>query len=360
MRRPSAREKLIESAVEMDDEIMERYLNGDEIKDEEIEACLKGGIWNRRIVPVLVGSAAKMMGVQLLFDNLVKYFPHPLYKGKAEGIDPRTGKAVDRQMSAGEPFSAFVFKTITDPFAGKLTLFKVYSGELHPDSVVLDVKKDEKERIGQIFYLVGKKQKPAGFVSVGDIAAVAKLKEATTGDTLCDEKSPIQYPEVVLPPPLVSFSLYPKSKGTRTSSTRPLRGLSRRTRASAIAGRADQGVHHLRHGPDPYRGAHFPDEEEVRRRRGASGAEGALQRDHKGKDQGAGQIQEAVGGEGPVRRLLARARAPSPRHGFEFVDKIVGGSIPRQYIPSVKRALSRPWSRHPCGLSDDRLQGYRL
>ena len=127
-----AREKLIESAVEMDDEIMERYLNGDEIKNDEIEACLKGGIWNRRIVPVLVGSAGKAMGVQLLFDHLVTYAPDPLYKGKAEGIDPRTGKAVDRQMSAGEPFSAFVFKTITDPFAGKLTLFKVYSGELAP------------------------------------------------------------------------------------------------------------------------------------------------------------------------------------------------------------------------------------
>ena len=184
----------------------------------------------------MVGSAAKMIGIQPLFDNLVKYFPDPLYKGKAEGIDPRTGKAVDRQMSAGEPFSAFVFKTITDPFAGKLTLFKVYSGELHPDSVVLDVKKDEKERIGQIFYLIGKKQKPAGFVSVGDIAAVAKLKEAATGDTLCDEKSPIQYPEVVLPPPLAPSLSTRNRRATRTSSTRPFRGSSRRTRASGTPG----------------------------------------------------------------------------------------------------------------------------
>ena len=166
----------------------------------------------------------------------MKYFPDPLYKGVAQGLDPRTRKAVDRQMSVGGPFSAFVFKTITDPFAGKLTLFKVYSGELHPDSVVLNVKKDEKERIGQIFYLVGKKQKPAGFVSVGDIAAVAKLREAATGDTLCDEKSPIEYQEVVLPPPLSPFPSTRNRRATRTSSTRRSRGSSRKTRASGIRG----------------------------------------------------------------------------------------------------------------------------
>ena len=143
----------------------------------------------------MCGSAFKNIGVQPLLDNIVKYFPHPLYKGEVEGVDAK-GQPVKRQMTATAPFSAFVFKTITDPFAGKLTLFRVYSGELHPDSTVLDSKKDEKERIGQIFYLVGKKQKPAGFVSVGDIAAVAKLKEATTGDTLCDEKAAIVYPQV--------------------------------------------------------------------------------------------------------------------------------------------------------------------
>ena len=154
----------------------------------------------------------KNIGTNLLLDAVALYFPGPLVKGTVEGVDLK-GQPVTRKMLASEPFSAFVFKTITDPFAGKLTLFRVYSGELHPDSVVLDAKKDEKERIGQIFYLVGKKQKPAGFVSVGDIAAVAKLKETTTGDTLCEEKYPIIYPQVELVPPVISFSLHPKSKG---------------------------------------------------------------------------------------------------------------------------------------------------
>lgn len=334
------REKLIESAVEMDDEITERYLNGDEIKTEEIEACLKGGIWNRRIVPVMVGSAAMMIGIQPLFDNLVKYFPDPLYKGKAEGLDPRTGKAVDRQMSAGEPFSAFIFKTITDPFAGKLTLFKVYSGELHPDSVVLDVNKEEKERIGQIFYLVGKKQKPAGFVSVGDIAAVAKLKEAVTGDTLCDEKSSIQYPAVVLPPPLASFSLYPKSKGDEDKLNTSLSRLieedpsirysrDEQTKEFIISGMGQIHIEVLisrmkrKFGVDvELREPKVPYKETI-----------------KGRTKVQGKYKKQSGGKGQYGDCWLELEPLPHGSGFEFVDKIVGGSIPRQYIPSVEKGI---------------------
>ncbi len=261
----------------MNDEVMERYLNGDQIKDEEIETCLKDGIWSRRLAPVMVGAAAKIIGIQPLLDNLVHYFPDPLYVGKVEGTDPRTGKAVERKMAVNEPFSAFVFKTITDPFAGKLTLFKVYSGELHPDSAVLNVKKDEKERIGQIFYLVGKKQKPAGFVSVGDIAAVAKLKEAATGDTLCDEKSPIAYPEVALPSPPHLLLPLSEVEGRRGQAEHvPPEAYRGRPEHQVFPRRADEGVHHLRHGADTYRGPRGEDEEEVRRRCRAARAEGAV------------------------------------------------------------------------------------
>jgi elongation factor G len=334
------REKLVESAVEMNDEIMERYLNGDQIKDEEVEACLKGGIWDRRIAPVMVGSAFKNMGVQLLLDNLVKYFPDPLYVGKVQGLDARTGKAVDRQMSAGGPFSAFVFKTITDPFAGKLTLFKVYSGELHPDSVVLNVKKDEKERIGQIFYLVGKKQKPAGFVSVGDIAAVAKLKEAATGDTLCDEKSPIEYPAVLLPPPLVSFSLYPKSKGDEDKLNTSLAKLieedpsiryqrDEQTKEFIISGMGQIHIEVLvmrmkrKFGVDvELREPKVPYKETI-----------------KGRTKVQGKYKKQSGGKGQYGDCWLELEPLPHGTGFEFVDKIVGGSIPRQYIPSVEKGI---------------------
>jgi elongation factor G len=334
------REKLIESAVEMDDEIMERYLNGDQIKDEEVEACLKGGLWERRIAPVMVGSAFKNAGIQLLLDNVVKYFPDPLYIGKVQGLDPKTGKAVDRRMSADEPFSAFVFKTITDPFAGKLTLFKVYSGELNPDSVVLNVKKDEKERIGQIFYLIGKKQKPAGFVSVGDIAAVAKLKEAATGDTLCDEKSSIEYPAVVLPPPLISFSLYPKSKGDEDKLNTSLAKLieedpsiryqrEEQTKEFIISGMGQIHIEVLvsrmkrKFGVDvDLRAPKVPYKETI-----------------KGRTKVQGKYKKQSGGKGQYGDCWLELE-PLPRGaGFEFVDKIVGGAIPRQYIPSVEKGI---------------------
>ena len=334
------REKLIESAVELNDEVMERYLNGDEIKNEEIEACLKGGVWERRIVPVMVGSAAKNMGIQQLLDGLVKYFPDPLYRGKVVGIEPRTGKQVDRQMSPSQPFSAFIFKTITDPFAGKLTLFKVYSGELHPDSAVLNIKKDEKERIGQIFYLVGKKQKAAGFVSVGDIAAVAKLREATTGDTLCDEKSPIQYQEVVPPPPLISFSLHPKSKGDEDKLNTSLARLieedpsirysrDEQTKEFIISGMGQIHIEVLvarmkrKFGVDvELREPKVPYKETI-----------------KGRTKIQGKYKRQSGGRGQYGDCWLELEPLPHGTGFEFVDKIVGGVIPRQYIPSVEKGI---------------------
>lgn len=334
------REKLVESAVEMDDEVMERYLNGDAIKDEEIEACLKGGIWGRKLVPVMVGAAAKNMGIQPLLDNLVRYFPNPVYVGKVEGIVPATGKPAERQMDAGAPFSAFVFKTITDPFAGKLTLFKVYSGELHPDSVVLNVNKDEKERIGQIFYLVGKKQKAAGFVSVGDIAAVAKLKEAATGDTLCDEKAPIAYSKVALPPPLISFSLHPKSKGDEDKLNTSLGRLieedpsirysrDEQTKEFIISGMGQIHIEVLaakmkrKFGVDvELREPKVPYKETI-----------------KGRTKIQGKYKRQSGGRGQYGDCWLELEPLPHGAGFEFVDKIVGGVIPRQYIPSVEKGI---------------------
>jgi elongation factor G len=334
------REKLVESAVEMDDEVMERYLNGDAIKDEEIEACLKGGIWGRKLAPVMVGAAAKNIGIQPLLDNLVRYFPNPVYVGKVEGIVPATGKPAERQMDAGAPFSAFVFRTITDPFAGKLTLFKVYSGELHPDSVVLNVNKDEKERIGQIFYLVGKKQKAAGFVSVGDIAAVAKLKEAATGDTLCDEKAPIAYPKVALPPPLISFSLHPKSKGDEDKLNTSLGRLieedpsirysrDEQTKEFIISGMGQIHIEVLaakmkrKFGVDvELREPKVPYKETI-----------------KGRTKIQGKYKRQSGGRGQYGDCWLELEPLPHGAGFEFVDKIVGGVIPRQYIPSVEKGI---------------------
>jgi elongation factor G len=334
------REKLVETAVEMDDEVMERYLNGDEITDEEVEKCLRTGVWERKIAPVTCGSAAMNIGINVLLDNVVKYFPPPTYRKEVEGINIKTGDKMTREMSAGQPFSALIFKTFTDPFAGKLTLFRVYSGEIHPDMTVLNVTKDEKERIGQIFYLVGKKQKPAGFASAGDIAVVAKLKEAGTGDTLCDEKSPIRYENVKLAPPVISFSLHPKAKGDEDKLNTSLAKLIEEDQTIKYS-RDEQTKEFLLSGMGQ---VHI--EVIVEKMKRKFGVEVDLHEPKvpyketiKGTTKVQGKYKKQSGGKGQYGDTWLEM-SPLPKgSGFEFADKVVGGSVPRQYIPAVEKGI---------------------
>jgi len=334
------REKLVETSVEIDDEVMERYLNGDEIKEEEIEKCLREGIWSRKIVPVMCGSAIKNIGIQMLLNSLVKHFPSPAYKKEAEGIDPKTGNVIKREFSPDKNFSAFVFKTITDPFAGKLTLFRVYSGEIHPDMTVINATNEEKERIGQIFYLVGKKQKPAGSASAGDIGVLAKLKTVGTGDTLCDEKAPIKYAEVVNNPPLISFSLQPKSKGDEDKLNTSLARLMEEDQTVKYT-RDEQTKEFILSGMGQ---VHI--EVIVEKMKRKFGVDVELKEPKvpyketiKGTAKVQGKYKKQSGGKGQYGDTWLEL-APLPRNaGFEFVDKIVGGAIPRQYIPAVEKGI---------------------
>ncbi|MBP1750931.1 MAG: fusA, partial [Deltaproteobacteria bacterium] len=334
------REQLVETAVEMDDEVMERYLNGDEIKAEEIEKCLKAGIADNKIVPIFCGSAAKNIGINTLLDSIVKLFPAPTFKKEIEGINPKNGEKMVREHSANQPFSALVFKTITDPFAGKLTMFRVYSGEVHPDMTVLNVLKDEKERIGQIFYLVGKKQKPAGSASAGDIAVVAKLKDVQTGDTLCDEKSQIRYEGVTVPNPVISFSLQPKAKGDEDKLNTSLARLIEEDQTIKYS-RDEQTKEFLLSGMGQ---VHI--EVVVERMKRKFGVEVDLKDPKvpyketiKGSCKIQGKYKKQSGGKGQYGDTWLEM-GPKPRgEGFEFVDKIVGGAIPRQYIPAVEKGI---------------------
>ncbi len=334
------REKLVETAVEMDDEVMERYLNGDEIKPEEIEKCLKAGIFADKIVPVFCGSATKNIGINTLLDYVIKLFPPPLFKKEVEGVNPKTDEKMVREVSANQPFSAFVFKTITDPFAGKLTMFRVYSGEIHPDMSALNTLKEEKERIGQIFYLVGKKQKPAGSAGPGDIAVVAKLKETQTGDTLCDEKSPIRYEGVTVANPVISFSLQPKAKGDEDKLNTSLARLIEEDQTIKYS-RDEQTKEFLLSGMGQ---VHI--EVIIDRMKRKFGVEVELKEPKvpyketiKGTTKVQGKYKKQSGGKGQYGDTWLEL-SPKPRgEGFEFVDKIVGGAIPRQYIPAVEKGI---------------------
>ncbi len=334
------REKLVETAVEMDDEVMERYLNGDEIGPEEIEKCLKAGIAGNKIVPIFCGSAAGNIGISTLLDGIVKLFPAPSFKKEVEAINPKTGEKTTRESSVSQPFSALIFKTITDPFAGKLTLFRVYSGELHPDMTVLNVLKDEKERIGQIFSLVGKKQKPAGSASAGDIAVVAKLRDVQTGDTICDEKSPIRYEGVTVPNPVISFSLQPKAKGDEDKLNTSLARLIEEDQTIKYS-RDEQTKEFLLSGMGQ---VHI--EVIVERMKRKFGVEVELKDPKvpyketiKGTTKIQGKYKKQSGGKGQYGDTWLELGPKARGEGFEFVDKIVGGAIPRQYIPAVEKGI---------------------
>ncbi|MBM4315002.1 MAG: elongation factor G, partial [Deltaproteobacteria bacterium] len=207
------RDILIEDIAESDDALMNNYLEAGELNPEELTSGLRKGVISGTIIPVLCGSALNYIGISSLLDTIVQSFPSPVDCGPITGEKPGTGAKETRLPEETAPFSALVFKTIADPYAGRLTLFRVYSGTLASDSSIFNASRKITERIGNIFFLEGKVQKPVAQLVPGDIAAIAKLKETSTGDTLCAEKSPIVYPKVAPPRAIISFAVEPKTRG---------------------------------------------------------------------------------------------------------------------------------------------------
>ena len=209
----TCRETMVEDIAESDEAMMDRYLEAGELTPEELRAGLRTGVNSGALIPVACGSALKNMGTSLLMDIITQHLPSPVDRGPAKGVKPGTEEEEIRTPEEGSPFSALVFKTIADPYAGRLTLFRVYSGTLTADVGMYNASHKISERFGNIFFLDGKTQKPTDMVIPGDIAAFAKLKETGTGDTICNEKSPIIYDKVVPPPTIMSFAIEPKSRG---------------------------------------------------------------------------------------------------------------------------------------------------
>ena len=334
------RELLVEAVAEADDELMEKYLETETLTDEEILRGLREGTLTRTFTPVLCGSALVNVGVRSLLEYITRCLPSPLEKGLQIGTNPKTGEPEERRPDESDPFSAMVFKTISDPYTGKLTLFRVYSGVLKSDSSIYNPNREAMERVGQIFVMEGKKQKPVPEAVAGDIVAVPKLKVTATGDTLCDGARPIIFESPVALKPLISFALQAKSKNDEDKIHSALQRMTEEdptiqvqrdeeTKEMILSG---MGQVHL--------------EVAVEKLKRKFGVEVELKEPKvpyretiKKSVEQAYRHKKQSGGRGQFADVTIRVE-PKPRsEGYEFVDKVVGGVVPRTYIPAVDKGV---------------------
>lgn len=335
----SKRDVLIEDLAEVDDNLMERYLEGESLSAEELSGALRQGILQRVFLPVVACSALVNRGIQPILDLITDACPSPAELPAVKGLTSAK-EEVFRKPSADEPFAAFVFKTLADPYAGRLTLFRILSGRLVPDSTIYNASRGVKERFGHILAIQGKQQKPLESAQAGDIVAVAKLKETLTGDTLTDEKAPIIIEKVPVPPPVISFAIEPKAKGDEEKITQSLAKLAEEDPTLTVS-RDPQTNEFLISGMGQ---VHI--EVTVDKLKRKFGVEVNLKTPKvpyketiKGRAKVEGKLKKQTGGRGQFAVAWLEVEPLERGAGFEFVDKIVGGVIPRQYIPAVEKGV---------------------
>ncbi len=332
------RNELIEAVAEYDEEIMEKYLNGEELSIEEIKSCIRKGTLAAEFFPVMCGSAYKNTGVKLLLDAVIDYLPAPTDIASIKGVD-KDGNEIVRHPSDSEPFSALAFKVMTDPFVGKLTFFRVYSGKLTSGSYVLNATKDVKERVGRILQMHANTRTEISEVYTGDIAAAVGLKNTTTGDTLCDEKHACILESMEFPEPVIELTVEPKSKSDQDKMGLALQKLAEEdptfrastnpeTGQTIIAG---MGELHLDIIVD-----------RMKREFGVEANIGQPQVSYRETITQAGDCEgkyiKQSGGRGQYGHVWVKFE-PNPDKGYEFVDAIVGGVVPREYIPVTDKGL---------------------
>ena len=337
----TAREHMIESVVETDDELMEKYFGGEEISEEEIKKALRAATIEGTVVPVLCGTAFKNKGIQPLLDAVVAYMPSPLdiNGGKIKGTDPKTEEPVEREMGDDAPFSALAFKIITDPFVGRLSFFRVYSGILEKGSYVLNSTKGKKERMGRLLQMHANKREELETVYSGDIAAAVGLKDTTTGDTLCAENAPIILEKMEFPDTVIQIAVEPKTKADQEKMGTALSKLAeedptfkvttnQETGQTLIAG---MGELHLEIIVDRMK-REFKVEANV----------GKPQVAYRETINGSADVEEKYakqsGGRGQYGHVKIKVE-PNPDKGYEFINQITGGAIPREYIPAVDKGI---------------------
>jgi elongation factor G len=336
----SSRNTMIEDIAEADDELMNKYLEAGELSPEELKSGLKKAVSSGSMIPVICGSAVKGIGVSLLLDLAVSSFASPVDHGSVKGTKPGKTDVEERQPTEDAPFSAIVFKTIADPYAGRLTLFRVYSGKLNPDSAVYNSSRKITEKFGHIFFLEGKNQKQSDGLIPGDIAGVAKLKETITGETLCNEKAPIIFNKVAIPPPIMSFAIEPKTRGDEDKIASSIHRLTEED-PTIVFSRNIQTKEMILSGMGQ---VHI--EVNIDKMKRKFGVEVNLNTPKvpyletiKGKTNVQGKYKKQSGGRGQFGDCTIDIE-PLPRGGgYEFLDKIVGGVIPGQYRPAVDKGI---------------------
>jgi elongation factor G len=334
------REKLVEAAAETDDDLLAKYLEEGSLGEAEMLKALRAGISGGKIVPVLCSAATKGIGSQALLDLIIHEFPSPADRGEVGGTDLKAKQAGTRGADPKAPVSALVFKTLSDPHIGKLTLFRVYSGTLRADSTLLNATRGAKERMGHVSWLQGKTQKNVEALGPGEIGVAQKLKETQTGDTLSDEAHPFELPRITFPEPAINFAVQPKTRGDEDKISLAL----------ARIAEEDPTVHH-----------HFDPETKqllisgvgslhvemtVERMKRKYNVDVSLlppripyKETVKGRAEGQGKYKKQTGGRGQYGDTWLRVEPLTRGGGFEFVDDIFGGAVPRNFIPSVEKGV---------------------
>jgi elongation factor G len=333
------REKLVEAVAEMNDDLLTRYLEGGEISTAELKDALRQGVVSARLFPVLCGAGLRGLGSQPLLDAIVEYLPSPADRPAVVGSHPKTQEKVERPPDPSAPFSARVFKTVDSP-TGRLSVFVVRSGKIDSDSVVYNSTRDIRERFGQLFHLDGKKQQSLTSALPGDVVAVAKLKDTHTGDTLCDEKSPVVFGPLTEFAPVISFALGLKSRGDEEKIMTSLHRLQEEDFALKV-GRDPQNNDILISGAGQLHIEVIV--EKLKRKYGVEVELKAPKVPYRetitAKADAQGRLKKQSGGRGQFGDTWIRIEPLARGKGFEFVDEIKGGAIPRQYIPSVEKGV---------------------
>ena len=334
------REKLLEAVAEVDEDLMEKYLAGEEITKEELKAAIRKATINVDFYPVLCGSAFKNKGVQLMIDAVVDYLPSPLDVPAIKGTLPDTDEEVERHADDSEPFSALAFKVMTDPYVGKLTFFRVYSGTLQSGSYVQNSSKGKRERVGRILQMHANHREEISEVHAGDIAAAVGLKDTSTGDTLCDDKNLVILESMEFPEPVIELSVEPKSKADQDKMANALQKLQEedptfRAHTDQETGQviiAGMGELHLDILVDRMR-------REFKVEANVGAPQVSYRETFRQSAKVEGKFARQSGGRGQFGHVWIEFSPNEEGKGFEFENGIVGGVVPREYIPAVQAGL---------------------